>query len=827
MVRAIGRILSTILIIIIVFIAGLGLYGAIASRQSFPQIDGSIEVPGLQSEVEVIRDSMGVPHIYASTRGDLIRAMGYVHAQDRFFQMDFWRHLSTGRLSEMVGESQLETDKFLRSFGWERIARQEFETASPEMKSILEAYANGVNAYLADHQGSALSFEYVILRLLAPEYVPGPWEPISALTWAKAMAYDLSGNFGGWQDLERAQRYHELGPDRADELFISYPEEHPLILPNPPIEEGTSQDPELKPIAGIGGLSETFKVQMPFNGVLGESIGSNNWVISGDRTTTGEPILANDPHLGIQMPSIWYEIGLHCQPISEECPVNVTGFSFAGAPGVIIGHNERIAWGVTNVGPDVLDLYIEKINPENPNQYEVNGEWVDMTMMEEVIHVAGGEDISITVRYTKHGPVMSDVDDRFDDLAETTGLEVPSPYAVSVQWTALQPTKTFQAVLKYNEASNFDEFRDAMKDFAAPAQNFIYADVDGNIGYQTPGLIPIRDNGDGLFPVPGWTDEYDWTGHIPFEDLPTSYNPPQGYIVTANNAIVGPEYSYSISEVWDLGYRAQRIVDLIEVKSKISMEDIQAIQGDNHHAMGPILIPILNTLAFEDESVGEFARRLNGWDFQNDAESTEAAIFNVFWKQLLNATYGDELPGEVPGSSYGFRLIELLVEDPQSDWWDDVTTTDIEDRDEIFRRAFIAAVDELESSLGRNPDRWTWGDIHTRTFSSMLGIGPLGLVFNRGPFPSSGGSSLVNNLAWSENSDYQVVVLPSMRMIVDLSDLNNSITINTTGQSGHTGHEHYIDMAELYEDILYHVMLWERDQVEADAEGHLILSPAQ
>jgi penicillin amidase len=817
------RSLLWILVILLSILILLLLLGFITVRRSFPKEEGSISTPGLSDEVEIIRDSMGVPHIYAATEQDLFMAQGYIHAQDRFFQMDLWRHIGAGRLAEMFGESQVETDIFLRTMGWTHIAEEEIKTLDAKSLEILQAYTDGVNAYLAEHQGAELSLEYVLLSVLSPDYDPEPWEVSNTLTWAKVMAFDLSGNSSGWQDLTRAKIYKQVGEEKAKDLFLEYPSKHPFIVPEPSSGE-TFLDLDAQ--MAVGQVDPNPTSQPPINWIqTGPMVGSNSWVISGDRTTTGSPLLANDPHLGIQMPSIWYEVGLHCQPISEVCRSNVTGFSFSGAPGVIIGHNSNIAWGFTNVGPDVLDLFIEKINPENPNQYEFKGEWRDMTLVDETIKVAGGEPINITVRHTHHGPIYSDIDDSFENLSETTDLEVPSLYAVSVRWTALEPSSIFEAILNMNLASDWASFRDALRDFNVPSQNMIYADVNGNIGYQTPGNIPIRASGDGLLPVPGWTGEYDWQGYIPFEELPTSFNPPQGFIVTANNAIVGAEYPYSISKTWDLGYRANRISELIQSHEKISIQDIQAIQGDSFNAMGPVLIPILSTLAIEDQELNQYVSALESWDYQNNAGSRQAAIFNAFWRHLLLETFSDEIPDNIPNSSSAFLIIENLIDDPQNEWWDNIDTTDIETRDMIMIRALKDAIIELEDLLGKNDRDWQWGDLHTRTFRSNLGIGPLALIFNRGPFPTDGSSSAVNNTSWIEANGYDIVVLPSMRMIVDLADLENSYTVHTTGQSGHAFHPHYIDMADLWGKNLLHPMLWDREQVEAAQGSTLKLTP--
>ncbi|MCX8061570.1 MAG: penicillin acylase family protein, partial [Anaerolineales bacterium] len=524
--------------------------------QSFPQTNGQLQLPELDQAVEIIRDRMGIPHIYAATLHDLFYAQGYVHAQDRFWQMDFWRHIGSGQLAELFGASQVQTDAFLRTLGWSQLAEQEYALLSEESKAILNAYSSGVNAYLKDHQGAALSLEYAILGVMNRDYVVEPWTPIHTLTWAKVMAWDLGGNLS--EEIERAILLSSLPAEKVSELYPPYPAHHPSIVPASGaayLETQTQSSGSTFAILHSAAVSHALRSSLKnvrslpaWLGQQGHSIGSNSWVVAGSRTVTGKPILANDPHLGIQMPSIWYQIALHCRPKSAACPFEVAGFSFAGVPGVVIGHNERIAWGFTNVGPDVIDLYIEKVNPENPNQYEVNGEWVDFETRHEVIQVSGSEPVTITVRLSRHGPVISDTyaplkdevdpkDKQARPFREKSGIELPEHYAIAMRWTALEPALVFEAIWGFNKARNWLEFRQAAQAFAVPAQNLLYADVDGNIAYQMPGRIPIRANGDGRLPVPGWTDEYEWIGYIPFEELPHTLNPLQGYVVTANNRV--------------------------------------------------------------------------------------------------------------------------------------------------------------------------------------------------------------------------------------------------------------------------------------------------
>jgi penicillin G amidase len=572
--------LKIIVILLLVLWLSLAGFATYTVRQSFPRESGTIQLPGIKAEVTVRRDQWGIPHIFATNSYDLFLAQGYIHAQDRFWQMDFWRHIGSGQLAEMFGSSQVETDRYLRTMGWVRVVQQEIEQMDAEMKANLQAYADGVNAYLKQRQGSTLSLEYAVLKLLNPGYKPEPWQPLHSLTWGKVMAYDLGRNLD--REIERAILLKTLTPAQVEELFPPYPENLPTILPGFRHERGAQKEAQrhLETTSHYS-LDVVTKALEPISkpmlalekliGSTGVGIGSNSWVISGKRTATGKPILANDPHLAAQMPSIWYEVGLHCTPKSKECPYDVTGFSFAGMLGVIIGHNDRIAWGVTNVQSDVMDLYIEKVNPNNPNQYEVNGKWVDMQLVKQTIQVAGSEPIIQTVRYTRHGPILSDVAPNLKEFNSTQYSNLPQNYVVALRWTALEPSRLAYAIAQLNRAQNWQEFRTAASNFDVPAQNLVYADIDGNIGYQMPGKYPIRAQGDGRYPVPGWTDKYEWQGYIDFEDLPQSFNPPQGYIATANNS-VSSEYPYVITKDWVYGYRAKRIVEMIRLVRNINLD---------------------------------------------------------------------------------------------------------------------------------------------------------------------------------------------------------------------------------------------------------------
>lgn len=790
-------------------------------RRPFPQTAGDITVPGLSSAVNVYRDEMGVPHIYADNLDDLFFAQGYVHAQDRFWQMELWRHTSQGRLSEMLGEQTLETDKFLRTIGWNRMAADTiayYEQEQPEYMAILEAYSAGVNAYIAQNQ-DALAMQITILGLVRNSWEIEAWRPVDTISWAVAMSWDLGGNWRS--ERNRALLLQTIGAADVETLWPAYPYgERPVIAPtDAQINEiNAAADHWLEQVTAVDWQRVNTDIigHVPENGFIlgsGMGIGSNNWVVSGEHTATGLPLLANDPHLGIQMPSIWYEVGLHAPNF------NVVGFSFAGVPGVVVGHNDRIAWGVTNVGPDVQDLFIEKINPSNPAQYEFEGEWRDMTVIEEVIKVNGGDDVTLPVRITHHGPIINEV---VSDLHD----------ALAFQWTAVEPSRVLQSVILLNQAQNFDDFRAALRYWDVPAQNFVYADVDGNIGYQMPGLVPIRKNGDGTVPVPGWSGDYEWEGWIPYEELPALYNPEWGYIVTANHAVVDANYPYFINRDWADGDRGQRITDMLDAAiaaGDVTAADFARIHVDSKSLPAQAYIPLLVGLSSNDPQVQAALERLRGWDLQERRDSVPATLFEIFYMQLTYNVIGDEVGEDNVDRIANNIFMHDLAAQPTANWWDDVSTTAVETRDEMLLQSLADAVTWLEENVGSDMNDWTWGAIHTVTFADgVLGQSGISLIermVNRGPFAADGGRAIVNALGWGWSEPAIVRSVPSMRMIIDFSDLDASQTVHTTGQSGHPYHPHYDSMIALWLNGEYHPMLFSAEAVQAAAVDHLVLRP--
>ncbi len=807
-------VLAVVLVLVIILGGGAGYWFI---TRSHPQTSGTLKLPGLQGKVEVIRDRNGVPHIYADSVDDLYMAQGYVHAQDRLWQMEFNRHVGLGRLAELFGQDLVDEDTFLRTIGLARAARRDLEAADPDTVTHLARYAEGVNAFIHAHTDN-LPLEFVLLG-----YVPADWEPVDTLVWGKVMAYDLGGNYD--RELLRAAIRKELGDEAMRALIPPYPAAGPFIIP-PTVKSFASKPASSARRAaqvpldiGAPRFSRLLQVNALF-GALDHGIGSNNWVVDGTKSTTGKPLLANDPHLGIQMPSIWYVNGLHCNTVSAQCPLDVVGYSFAGVPGVIIGHNARIAWGVTNAEPDVQDLYVEKLNPANPNQYEYMGKWEDMQRVNEVIKVKGGADVPLRVQLTRHGPIMTDV---FEGVTEPLAL----------RWTALdEPSRLFRAVPALNTAQNWDEFRAALRDWDIASQNFVYADVDGNIGYQLAGKIPIRAQGNGTLPVEGWTGENEWQGYIPFDELPMVLNPSDHYILTANNQIVPNEYPHLITVDWSPPYRAQRIEQLLNEKDKLSPEDFQTIQRDVYSLPLVELQAYLKSLSTDHFLTRRALDYVNAWDGKVEREAQAPALLEATYHALVRDLFAKRLSAEtfemyrLDGSVHRM-LIDQLLDDPQNEWWDDPATPARETRDDRLKIAYKEGVDFLGGLYGDAPPEWKWGRIHYALFAHPFGEQePLNLLFNVGPVPTNGHGFTVNAASYRPNKDnYAQRSGASMRLISDTAAWDRSLWIHTTGESGQPLSPHYSDLTYRWRDGEYETLPFTRAAVERASAAVLTLEP--
>ena len=833
-----------VLILVAVLVTGFAL-----THRPLPQTTGELEVPGLESEVTVVRDDYGIPQLYGDSVEDLMRAQGYVHAQERFYEMDIRRHLTAGRLSELFGEPALETDELIRTMGWRRVAERELALVGPDTRAALEAYADGVNAYIADRSPGELGFEYTVLGAGGLDYRPEPWTPVDSLAWLKAMAWDLRGNMT--DEIDRALTLADHSPEQVRQLYPPYPyDDHAPIVRQGAVVDGVYEQDATGPGTRLpqrpaypSGARKVLRDlhgrtdRMPALLGRGDGIGSNAWVVAGDHSATGEPLLANDPHLGVSVPGIWMQMGLHCRDVSEDCPLDVAGFTFSGVPGVVIGHNADIAWGFTNLGPDVSDLYLERVQG---NRWRYDKGWRQLRTRTEKIEVRDGDDVELTVRSTRHGPLLSDVSDDYAQVGREAPVDHPQPrgegYAVSLAWTGLQPAPTADAILRLDLATGWDSFRKAAARFDIPAQNMVYADRDGHIGYQAPGRIPIRKSGnDGNLPAEGWRPDDDWTGHyVQFEGLPNVLDPEEGFIVTANQAVVDKDYPFHLTDDWDRGYRSQRIRDVLLEKGELSIAEMEELQLDNRNPIAPALTPYLLEIDLPTSYWDDGQQLLRGWDYSQDADSAAAAYFNVVWRTLLARTFHDDLPEEVwpDGGQRWMAVVASLLKRPADPWWDDSTTDgEVETRDDILEDVLRDARDELTRLRSRNADNWTWGHLHHLDLTNQtLGTSGVGLVealVNRGPWEVGGGGSAVDATSWNAAEGYAVTAAPSMRMVVSLRDFDESRWINLTGVSGHPFSEHYTDQTELWAEGQTLPWAFSADEVRGAGTATLKLVPGE
>jgi penicillin amidase len=834
------RVIGVIILVIAVLVSAVGGYLYWFTRQAIPKSSGTVRLEGLGQPVEIVRDQYGVAHIYASTSEDLFFAQGYVHAQERFWQMEFQRRTAAGRLSEIFGANTLETDRYLRHFNFYGLTTRSYQMLDTETRSVIDAYTAGVNAYIANRRPAQLGLEFALLGVQGVKFAVETWTPVDSMIWAEMMIYDQGSQ--PIDDIRNIELLAAVGQDRYNDLNPAYRDDRPTILESDElIEQGAAihspvfSQAELQTLASLWQDIQAVSQEPALLAELGFGLngGSNSFAVSGERTSTGEPLLANDPHMSVNAPALWYEIGMHCKEKTQTCPYNFRGFSLPGVPGILIGHNDRIAWGLTNASFDAEDVFIERINPENPNQYEVNGEWVDMEIRREEIRVRGQDNpVVFFVRSTRNGVIASDYMVSQKPFSYE-GAEAQL-YALSFAWTALEPVQSVRALQMVNRAQNWDDFVSALSYFDAGKQNWLYADVDGNIGYVLPGKVPIRAGGDGTLPVPGWNDDYRWTGFIPYEEMPKAFNPERGFIVTANNPQVRyEEYPFLLSASHDRGQRAQRITSLIEGdRDGITVDDMIAIQTDNQSLSALEIIPYLKELSFDDPAVAAARDRLLGWDAQMKMDSPEAALFNIFWTHLLADTYNDQVPANFrPGGNHEISdAMYFLLQQPGKAWWDKLDSAEtLETRDDTLKHSFEAAYAEGVERFGSDINQWRWGELHT-IFYRHATLGRSGIqfiedIFNRGPFPTNGSESVPQKTCWNAARGYEVTCIPALRQVIDLSNLGNSRMIHSLGQSGHPLHPTYDHFIDDWRNFRYHASNWERQQVESGPHDVLTLEP--
>ena len=771
-----GKVLAAVALVAVLAIVGL----VFLLLSTFPARSGRVRVAGLRHSIRIVTDPRGVPTIRAGSFDDALFGLGWAHARDRLWQMELQRRVGSGRLAEALGAKLLPTDRFLRTVGFRRAAEAALRALSPEARGRLSAYRSGVNAYLASSM--ARPIETTILRISVT-----PFDEADCLVWSKLMAWDLAGN--AVSELRRAHLIARVGPDRADQLLAPAPAV-PTILRDEewqlPVAPAPASPARPRSRTRRGGsraawqaLEDAFALSEGLN-FGGEAVGSNNWVVAGSRTRSGKPLLANDPHLGLRTPSLWYLARLEAPGIAVE------GATLPGLPGIIIGHNDRIAWGVTNLEPDVQDLFVERVDPKDPARYLWKGQSLAFETRTEILHVRGGADVRLSVRTSVHGPIVTDV------ISGADRLRAP----VSLRWTGLDADdRTGEAFLTLDEAKDWRSFLAAVSLLHAPAQNFVYADVDGHIGYTASGAIPLRPRSDGLLPTPG-DGEDDWSGYIPFERLPRTLDPPRGYIVTANNRVVSDAYPWPIARDWPEPYRARRIEDRILATPRLTREDVRAIQLDRVSYQARELLPLLlDTNPADKESRAALAR-LRGWKGDFAPDSAPAAIYAA-WYAALSAMPEDEL-GEPAAAGVRSRfLIQALTS--ESPWCDDVRTPRRETCADFKTATLSRAVVLLRTRLGADQRKWFWERLHRARFphAAFDGVPVLSRLFSL-ETGQGGDASTVNVGAYRRDGTFRMTDGPSYREIIDLADLPASQYVHTTGPSGNPFSAGYRDFLPLW-----------------------------
>lgn len=754
------RLIGRAFLLLVLALSALAVGGVFYLFTSVPSPTGKVRLAGPAKPIEIRRDRDGLVHIRAESARDGYFALGYVHAQDRLAQMEFQRRVAQGRLAELIGPAGVESDRFMRTLGIYRLATGDVGALAAETRAAAETYAAGVNAFMASHRG-ALPPEFVALR-----HRPEPWRPADSLVWGKLMALQLAGDFRG--EALRARIADRLGQEAIKALW--------------PAAGGPVT------LAGLAVGDATWRALAAIPGLQGAS---NAWVVGGQRTNTGQPILANDPHLGLRAPGFW-----HLSRINTP-DATIAGVTIPGVPFHILGHNGRVAWGMTTTNADIADLVVERIVPDQPDHYVTPGGTVPFEVREETILVRGGPPVKLRVRASRHGPIVSDI---MPALA-TTGA------GVALQATFLQAgDRTADAFRAMNLAVDAAGFDAALADFGGPPQNVHFADVDGAIGMRVAGQVPIRADGDGFMPADGSTATQRWTGMIPFDQMPTRMAGPGEVISNANNRVIGAEYPHFLSREWDPGYRARRLTELLDAPGRHRVDTSATIMADGLSLAATDLLPVLLPMTQETPATALALGLLRTWDGTMDRRRPEPMIFTAWLRSLVRGIFADEL-GDAFGDFWGLKpdvVHHVLSEDRR--WCDDRSTTDrTEDCATIAAAALARAIEELRQVHGADVTGWRWGDAHEARFGPALlqRVPVVGSLLDVA-LPTDGGYYTLNRGAMriaSEATPYRNVHGAGLRAIYDLSDLDRSQFMIAIGQSGNPLSRHFSDLARPWRDF--------------------------
>jgi penicillin G amidase len=785
--------LSLLIVVIVCIVAGLIIVTGI-NRGAIPKLSGELSVSGLDSEVTVYRDERGMPHIYAANEHDLYFTTGYIMAQERLWQMDLIRRATTGRLSEIFGKSYVKTDLFLRSLDMTTKSKMILSSEDTLVLDCMKSFSDGVNAYISA-AGKKLPPEFRILG-----YKPDPWKLEDIANIIGYMGWDLaSGNMTA--DIFNYRLFNKLGYERASSL----------IPDNKAVTEVAFPDFKLNDTAlkeALEFISSTEKLSAL--GIASFS-GSNNWAVTGKRTETGKPVLSNDMHLGLSAPGIWIQIH---QVIPGK--LNVTGVAVPGEPFIVAGHNEKIAWGMTNLMVDDIDLFAEKINSENQNQYYFNDAWKNMMIREEIVKIKGGSADTLKIKFTHRGPLVSE----FRGI--TDGL-------LSMRWSGYDESDELKAVYQINRASDWDEFRTAISTFRSVSQNFAYADVDGNIGLNTGGGIPVR-KGYGSIIRSGVTDEFDWKGYVPFVQLPTSYNPETGYVSSANNKTVSDDYPYYISFSFYPPYRIGRIREMLDEKEIFGIEDFKRMITDQHSAYAALLTPFILRLKSKASSLSpaesSALNLLEKWDYDMNANLAAPSVFEFFRRSFSENLLADELGdlfSQLPGGINDNYIYRILKTGPD-EWVDNVNTPQKETLDDIISKSFSDCIRMATEMYGADVNKWTWGSIHKIALEHPMGkVKLLDKIFglNSSEYGIGGSNHTVCPYTYIEG--FKVNDGASERHIFNTANWDESYTVIPTGISGVPASEFYLSQTKTYLEGKFYKDAFSENAVRAGAKYKLIM----
>ncbi len=784
--------------VLLVLLAIAGVAGWLWLRTSLPQTRGTIALRGVTAKVDIMRDANGVPHIFAARPDDAFFALGYVHAQDRLWQMEMMRRLGAGRLSEIFGKATLRLDRFSRTFGLYRLAEAQTKRLQPTEERLLDAYTRGVNAYLHTHTG-ALPPEFVLMG-----YKPEDWKPADSLVWAKIMAMQLSRN---WHtELLRLRLSRRLSPKQIQELWPDNDTNAPITLAD------HRHASALAPGSLDGLIPPAFT----------SADASNAWVVAGAHTASGKPILANDPHLGFNAPILWYLVDLQAPGLS------LTGATVPGVPLLVLGHNKRIAWGMTTTGGDSEDLFLEHPDPGNPDRYMTPDGPKPFTVRKETIRVKGEAPVVLKVRATRHGPIISDLLRAGDkDTAQNTDQDQAPLIALAS--TALRPEDdTARALFQMNLARDWPSFLAATRHFDSPQQNLFYADTTGNIGLIAPARLPLRRAGNGLSPVDGADGKHDWTGFVPFDGLPKVYNPPSGVIINANNRLVGPAYPYDITHDWDSSWRAIRIQELLADVTRYRVMDASTQQMDTLSTAARQVMPLLLAAPATSPLAAKAIGMMRHWDFHMRRDRPEPLIYAAWLRQLMGTLAADELGPlfEDYGRSRPGFVIAVLTRNRQ--WCDDVTTPTKERCSDRIALALERALREIAKSQGDDIESWRWGKVHRAAFDHPLfSHVPLLDRFADLSIATDGGNDTINRGLFRGYGPHPFTHVhgAGYRGVYDLADLNRSRFMIATGQSGNPLSPHYRDLMTRWRDGDSFEIATDRDSARRQAVATLTIMP--